>query len=118
MNIGIITIIISFIVTEAKLPINQYTISGNLSSGSATNLMAEINALKNADIFREEYSEMKSKYHGMRGILSPDMQILASAVVFGNVKLITEDEPFQTLAAKYIPVSGIPEPDPVHPSLF
>lgn len=38
------------IVTDAKLPINQYTISGNLSSGSATNFMAEINELKNADI--------------------------------------------------------------------
>lgn len=75
-------------------------------------------ALKNADIFRNEYLKMKSKYHGMRGILRPDMQILASAVVFGNVTLITEDEAFRELAEKYIPVSPIPELPPEQPPLF
>ena len=35
---------------EAKDPISQYTISGSLSSGSAMNLIADINELKNADI--------------------------------------------------------------------
>ena len=75
-------------------------------------------ALKSADIFREQYAKMKSAYHGMRGILRPDIQILASAAVFGNVKLITEDVPFRELAAKYIPVSGLPELPPEQPSLF
>jgi len=75
-------------------------------------------ALKNADIFRDQYLKIKSKYHGMRGILRPDMQILASAVVFGNVKLITEDGAFKELAEKYIPVSGLPEPPPEQPSLL
>lgn len=75
-------------------------------------------ALKTADIFREQYAEMKSKYHGMRGILHADLQILASAVVFGGVKLITEDGAFRELAAKYIPVSGLPEPPPEQPLLF
>lgn len=75
-------------------------------------------ALKNADIFREQYSKMKSAYHGMRGILRPDIQILASAIVFGNVKLITEDAPFRELAEKYIPVSGLPDPPPEQALLF
>ena len=37
-------------VTEAKLPISQYTISGSLSFGSATNFIADTKALKNAEI--------------------------------------------------------------------
>ena len=77
-------------------------------------------ALKCADIFREQFPKVKSAYHGKRGILRPDIQILASAVVFGdgNIKLITEDKAFQELAAKYISVSGLPEPPPEQAMLF
>lgn len=75
-------------------------------------------ALKSADIFRDQYSKMKSAYHGARGILRPDIQILASAIVFGNVKLITEDKPLQELAKKYIPVSGLPDLPPEQALLF
>ena len=51
--------IISFIVTDAKLPINQYTISGSLSSGSAMNLIPDINELKNAEIATPESTKIK-----------------------------------------------------------
>ena len=37
-------------------------------------------AMKNADIFREQYAKMKAAYQGMRGILRPDLQTSASAV--------------------------------------
>lgn len=69
-------------------------------------------ALKAADIFREQRLKMKSAYHGVRGVLRQDIQILASAVAFGNVKLITEDVAFSKLAEQYIPVCGLPEPPP------
>ena len=69
-------------------------------------------ALKAADIFREQRLKMKSSYHGNRSILCQDIQILASAVVFGNVKLITEDVALSKLAEQYIPVCGLPEPPP------
>ena len=75
-------------------------------------------ALKAADIFREQRLKVKSSYHGVRGILRPDIQILASAVVFGNVKLITEDVAFSKLAEQYIPVCGLPEPPPEQLPLF
>ena len=79
-------------------------------------------ALKCADIFREQFLKVKSAYHGKRGILRPDIQILASAVVFGNdnsnIKLITEDKAFQELASKYISVSGLPDPPPEQVMLF
>lgn len=75
-------------------------------------------ALKAADIFRDKYIKMRTAYHGVRGILRQDIQILASAVVFGNVKLITEDIPLRELAESYIPVSGLPEPPAEQGLLF
>ena len=84
-------------------------------------------AEKAADIFREQYSSMKSKYIGKRGILRPDMHILASILAFNNstnagkynhISLITEDKAFCALAGLYISVSGIPDPPLVQGDFF
>ena len=84
-------------------------------------------AIKDADIFREQFLKMKSKYYGMRGILSSDMHILASILAFNNstngekynhISLITEDKAFCALAGQYISVHGIPDPPPEQGLLF
>ena len=49
MSIGIMIIDIWFSVTFSRLPINQYTISGSLSYGSARNFIPDISALNSAD---------------------------------------------------------------------
>ena len=67
-------------------------------------------AMQAASIFHEQYGKMKRSYYESRGILRQDIQILATILAFGKLKLITEDYGFQKLAANYgIPVSGIPE---------
>lgn len=76
-------------------------------------------ALWASSIFKKYYGEMKSSYYnGSRGILRPDIQILASALAFGKIRLVTEDRKFQKLAEKYLSVSGIPDLPPVQDNLF
>lgn len=75
-------------------------------------------AEKSADIFREQFSKVKSIYHGQRGVLRPDIHILGSILAFNSnsggkydyILLITEDKPFRKLADHYIRVQGIPDP--------
>ena len=57
-----------------------------------------------ADIFYSHQHALKINYHGIRGILRPDLQIVASILTHcGKPLLITGDGPMSTWASEYLP---------------
>jgi len=63
-----------------------------------------------AEIFYDNQSMLKSSYHGIRGILRPDLQIVASILTHCySPFLVTGDGPLATWASKYLPASRLNE---------
>ena len=76
-------------------------------------------AQKAAVIFSDDFGKMKSSYKGQRGLLRPDIQILASALAHGNTSAImTEDVGFKEMARKYLKVIELPEPPMTQMEMF